>query len=85
VVGSTGKISGVVNVFDLIVDQTLTETVRKYVRRVLTVKRDDQTLTVLSRLRAARSSLAAVVDEQGTTLGIVSVEDLLKPLVKGAA
>jgi CBS domain containing-hemolysin-like protein len=85
VVGSTGKISGVVNVFDLIVDQTLTETVREYVRRVLTVKPDDQTLTVLSRLRAARSNLAVVVDEQGTTLGIVSVEDLLKPLVKGAA
>ena len=85
VVGSTGKISGVVNVFDLIVDQTLTETVREYVRRVLTVKPDDQTLIVLSRLRAARSNLAVVVDEQGTTLGIVSVEDLLKPLVKGAA
>jgi putative hemolysin len=85
VIGSTGKIGGVVNVFDLIVDQTLTETVREHVRRVLTVRPDDQALTVLSRLRAARNSLAVVVDDQGTTLGIVSVEDLLKPLVKGAA
>jgi putative hemolysin len=84
-IDSTGKIGGVVNVFDLIVDQTLTETVREYIRRVLTVKPDDQALTVLSRLRTARSSLAVVLDEQGTTLGIVSVEDLLKPLVKGAA
>ncbi len=85
VIGSTGKIGGVVNVFDLIVDQTLTETAREHVRRVLTVRPDDQALTVLSRLRAARNSLAVVVDDQGTTLGIVSVEDLLKPLVKGAA
>ncbi len=85
VVGPTGRIAGVVNLFDLIVDQTLTETVREHVRRVLTVKLDDQAITVLSRLRAARSSLAVVVDEQGATSGIVSVEDLLNPLVRGAA
>jgi putative hemolysin len=85
VVDSTGRIVGVVNVFDLIVDRTLTATVRGHVRRILRVKPDDQALTVLSRLRSARSSLAVVIDEGGITLGIVSVEDLLQPLVKGAA
>jgi putative hemolysin len=85
VVDSTGSIVGVVNVFDLIVDRTLTATVREHVRRILTVKPDNQALTVLSRLRSARSSVAVVVDERGMTLGIVSVEDLLQPLVKGAA
>ena len=85
VIGSMDKIAGAVNVFDLIVDQTLRETVREHVRRVLTVTPDDQALTVLARLRAARGSLAVVIDEQGTTLGIVGVEDLLNPLVKGAA
>jgi CBS domain containing-hemolysin-like protein len=76
------KIVGMVNVFDLIVDQPLISTVRDYVRRVLTVSPDDQASIVLSRLRAAPSSLAAVVDDQGNTVGIVSVEDLLNPLVK---
>jgi putative hemolysin len=82
VVDPRGKIVGMVNVFDLIVDQPLISTVRDYVRRILTVRPDDQASIVLSRLRAAPSSLADVVDEQGNTIGIVSVEDLLNPLVK---
>ena len=82
VVNPRGKIVGMVNVFDLIVDQPLISTVRDYIRRILTVRPDDQASIVLSRLRAAPTSLAAVVDEQGNTIGIVSVEDLLNPLVK---
>jgi putative hemolysin len=82
VVDSRGKIVGMVNVFDLVVDQPLISTARDYIRRILTVRPDNQASTVLSRLRAAPSSLAAVVDDQGNTIGIVSVEDLLGPLVK---
>jgi CBS domain containing-hemolysin-like protein len=77
-----GKIVGMVNVFDLVVDQPSVSTVRDYSRRILTVRPDNQASIVLSRLRAAPSTLAAVVDEQGNTIGIVSVEDLLNPLVK---
>jgi CBS domain containing-hemolysin-like protein len=84
VVDARGKIVGMVNVFDLIVDQPLISTVRDSIRRILTVRPDDQASIVLSRLRAAPSSLAAVVDELGNTIGIVSVEDLLNPLVKVA-
>jgi putative hemolysin len=82
VLGPRGKIVGMVNVFDLIVDQPSISTARDYIRRILTVRPDDQASIVLSRLRAAPSNVAAVVDEQGNTIGIVSVEDLLNPLVK---
>jgi len=82
VVDARGKIVGMVNVFDLIVDQPFISAVRDSIRRILTVRPDDQASIVLSRLRAAPSSLAAVVDDQGKTIGIVSVEDLLNPLVK---
>ncbi|MBV8375744.1 MAG: DUF21 domain-containing protein [Verrucomicrobia bacterium] len=85
VVNPRGKIIGMVNVFDLIVDRPLISTVRAYIRRIVTVRRDDQASVVLSRLRASPSNLAAVVDDQGNTVGIVSVEDLLNPLVKVAA
>ena len=84
VVNSRGRIVGMVNVFDLIVDQPSNSMARDYIRRILTVAPDDQASIVLSRLRAAPSSLAAVVDKQGNTIGIVSVEDLLNPLVKVA-
>ena len=82
VVDARGKIVGMVSVFDLVVDQPSISAVRDYIRRILTVRSDDQASIVLRRLRAAPSSLAAVVDEQGNTIGIVSVEDLLNPLVK---
>jgi CBS domain containing-hemolysin-like protein len=84
VIDPQGKIVGMVNVFDLIVDRPLISTVQDYIRRVLTVRPEDQASIVLSRLRVAPSSLAAVVDEQGNTIGMVSVEDLLNPLVKVA-
>jgi CBS domain containing-hemolysin-like protein len=82
VVDPRGKIVGMVNVFDLVLDQPLISAVRDYIRRIPTVRPDDQASIVLSRLRAAPGSLAAVVDEQGNAIGIVSVEDLLNPLVK---
>jgi putative hemolysin len=78
------EIVGVVNVFDVLVEQKPLTTIRDYIRRTLTVKPDDQAPTVLRRLRAAPTTLGVVVDQQGATLGIVSVEDLLSPLVKVA-
>ena len=82
VVDSVGKIVGLVNVFDLLVDRESASTVRHYLRRILTVRSDEQASIVLRRLRASLSSLAAVVDAEGHPIGIVSAEDLLNPLVR---
>ena len=82
VVDSAGKMIGLVNVFDLIVDRPVISTAKDYIRRILTVKPDDQASIVLRRLRASPNSLAAVVDPEGNPIGIVSAEDLLNPLVK---
>jgi putative hemolysin len=82
VVNEKDKIIGVVTVFDLILDRPAVSTVREYLRRILTVRADERAAFVLRRLRASPISLAAVIDEKGTTVGIVSVEDLFNPLVK---
>ena len=82
VVDAMGRIVGLVNVFDLLVDRPSFSTVRHYVRRILTVQLDEQASIVLRRLRASPNSLAAVVDAEGNPAGIVSVEDLLSPLVR---
>lgn len=82
VVDETGKITGVVNVLDLIVDRRPGTVAQQYLRRILTVMADEQAFSVIRRLRAAPQSLAAVVNESGQAVGIVSVEDLLNPLVK---
>jgi putative hemolysin len=82
VIDVEGKIVGLVNVFDLLVEQPSVSTVRRYVRRILTVRSDEQASIVLRKLRASPNSLAAVVDATGNPTGIVSAEDLLNPLVK---
>jgi CBS domain containing-hemolysin-like protein len=82
VVNQSGNITGVVTVFDLIVDRPAISTVREYLRRILTASPDEPAALVLRRLRASPIGLAAVVDASGRTVGIVSVEDLVNPLVK---
>jgi CBS domain containing-hemolysin-like protein len=82
VVDSAGKIVGLVNVFEVLVDRRSASTVRHYLRRILTVRSDEQASIVLRRLRASLSNLAAVVDAEGRPIGIVSAEDLLNPLVR---
>jgi CBS domain containing-hemolysin-like protein len=82
VIDETGKIVGVVNVFDLIVDRQPDAVAQRYLRRILTVTAGEPASLVIRRLRAVPQSLAAVVNDSGQTVGIVSVEDLLNPLVK---
>lgn len=82
VVDCMGNVLGMLNVFDLIVDQPSNSTVRDYIRRILIVRPDEPAPAVLTKLRASPINLGAVVDEQGNTIGVVSVEDLLSPLVK---
>ncbi len=81
VVSSDGRILGVVNVLDLIVDRRPEAVARQYLRRVLHIKPDEPASTVVRRLRASPQSLA-VVDANQKPVGVVSVEDLLNPLVK---
>jgi putative hemolysin len=82
VLNEEGKIVGAVTVFDLIVDRPAASTVREYLRRILTVRSSEQAALVLRRLRASPTNLAAVVDASGSSVGIVSIEDLVNPLVK---
>ena len=84
VVSDQNRIIGIVNILDLIVDQRPDATAKSYVRRVLTVREDEPASTALRRLRAAPQGLACVQNEAEVDVGIVSIEDLLNPLVKVA-
>jgi putative hemolysin len=82
VVNEDGKIIGIVNILDLVVDQRPDATAASYLRRILTVREDEPASTALRRLRAAPQGLASVQNEAEADVGIVSIEDLLNPLVK---
>src|SRR5207249_2852750 len=75
VISSRGEIIGLVNVFEVLLDRTSRGEVGSYQRRIVTAVADEQAYQVIRKMRAARVSLAAVVDSGGNPIGIVSSED----------
>jgi len=73
---------GLVNVFDFIVDRSPSGRAQDHLRRIVIIQTGEQAFAALRRLRALPHNLAAVVDPSGKMVGVVSVEDLLNPLVK---
>jgi putative hemolysin len=77
-----GEIVGLVNVFDVILDQKPGQNADMYLHRMLVVREDEPASMALHRLRAAfPQTLALVVDGEDHTIGVVGIEDLLGPLV----
>jgi len=77
------QVVGLVNVFDVILDQKPGENAATYLRRMLTVREEEPASMALHRLRAAfPQTLALVVNAEGQTVGVVAIENLLGPLVK---
>lgn len=83
VIDSDGTFSGVIRVFDLLLDGARTGRAQSYVRRVVVVGPREGAMEVLHKLRAARMSLALVADREGRALGTVSSESLVRRLLTG--
>ncbi len=75
------RIAGFVNVFDLLVDQAPQPRVADY-RRDIPIFPDSKRIDRLLRdLQARRASMAAVVNEFGMVIGIVTVEDIIEEIM----
>jgi putative hemolysin len=85
VISADGQATGIVNVLDILFDQTHRESIASYTRRVVTVAESEPAYRVIQRLRAARIGLAAVVDSQKRLIGIVIGEEMIKRLVQVGA
>jgi putative hemolysin len=79
---SQGEIVGIVNVFDILFDETRRESLGSYTRRIVTANDNEPAYRIIQRLRAARLGLAAVLDSQRQLIGVVSGEDIIKRLVQ---
>ena len=73
---------GLVNVFDVLLDQNPTADLRQYTRRIVSAAESESAYRIIRRLRAARLTLAAVKGERGKLTGIVTIEDLVRRLVQ---
>ncbi|HEY2801634.1 MAG TPA: CNNM domain-containing protein [Chthoniobacterales bacterium] len=81
---SKGVALGLVNVFDVLLDSRPRRALRDYSRRLVTAAENESAYRIIRRLRAARLTLAAVVDRRRKLTGIVTVEDLVRRLVQSA-
>ncbi len=84
VVGPDGKLVGLVNLFEILVDRAEYRGVGPYVRRLISVSPGERAYSVIRKLRAARLRMAAVVDRSGMPLGVVTEEALVGRLVSAA-
>jgi len=84
VISGEGAALGLVNVFDILLDPSPRGSLRDYTRRIVTAVENESAYRIIRRLRAARLTLAAVVDGSRKLSGIVTVEDLVRRLVQSA-
>jgi CBS domain containing-hemolysin-like protein len=80
-----GVFTGLVNLLDVALSGRANGKVETMQRRIVKLSPNEPAYTVLHKLRAARSSMAAVLDPNGKPLGIVTWEDVILRLVKTAA
>jgi CBS domain containing-hemolysin-like protein len=74
-------ITGLVNVFDIAIEGRRDGRVERFQRRLVKVNANEPAFSALRKLRAARATMALVIDPPGEPLGIVTWEDLIARLV----
>lgn len=82
VIDKNGDAIGLVNVFDILLDEQKPDSIGRYIRRMVTVQESEPASRAVQRLRSARLGLAAVVDQRRNLIGMVTSEDLFARLVR---
>jgi putative hemolysin len=72
---------GLVDVFDLLVGRNGDVALSQFTRRIVTAEEDEPAYRIIQRLRAARLSLAAVLDRDKKLRGVILIEDLVRRLI----
>ena len=84
VISKKGSALGLINVFEVLLDPRPRRSLRDYTRRLVIAMENESAYRIIRRLRAARLTLAGVVDAERKLTGIVTVEDLVRRLVQNA-
>jgi CBS domain containing-hemolysin-like protein len=77
-----GNFVALVNVFEVLMEGARKRQVSAYQRRIVTVTPEEEAYSIMKKMRAARATLAAVMDGGKGAVGLVSFEDLAGLLVR---
>jgi CBS domain containing-hemolysin-like protein len=77
-----GNLVALVNVFEVLMEGAKKPQVSAYQRRIVTVTPEEEAYSIMKKMRAARVTLAAVMDGGKGFVGLVGFEDLAGLLVR---
>ena len=77
-----GHFVALVNVFEILMEGARKPQVAAYQRRIVTVTPEEEAYSIMKKMRAARTTLAAVRRGQEKAVGVVGFEDLAGKLVR---
>jgi putative hemolysin len=75
------KVSGLVNIYDVLFDPDPSDSLDRYVRPAMLVPETKRIDRLLVEMQRERQSMAVVVSEFGSCVGIVAVEDIVEEIV----
>jgi putative hemolysin len=81
ITSDSGDIVGLVNVLDVALEGKQRAVVESYQRRIVKANADEPAYSIVRKLRAARVTMAVVLDTTGRQIGVVTWEDLIRRLV----
>jgi CBS domain containing-hemolysin-like protein len=84
VTDEAGEVVGLANVLDVAMEANRRDIVESYQRRIVKIHANEPAHSIVRKLRAARVTMAVVVDASGKQIGIVTWEDLIRRLVSVA-
>ena len=80
--GAVDNVIGIINMKDILLyHEGDPFSVRNYLRKAFYTYEYKKTAELLTELRSANASIAIILDEYGTTAGLVTLEDLLEEIV----
>ncbi len=82
VISPQGDLIGLVDILELLSANTSEGVVRNYLRKLVHAAPHDRAIDVLRRLRRSGLRVAAIHNEKGRPLGIVSVDDMIPHLLE---
>ncbi len=85
VISKDGELTGLVTLFDIALSGSDGGRIENFQRRIVRVGPEEPAYAVLRKLRAARSTMAAVIGPEDKPIGVVTWEALISRLVSIAA
>ncbi len=75
------RVVGIVNIFDLLFDSAPKEEITPYIREAMLVPETKHIDRLMAEMQRERQTMAVVVSEFGSCIGIVTMEDIVEEIV----